>query len=144
MNSKVNWLLQDRIIYVTLPAINTKENIDAIDEVIYSLIEGVSTPLVHVIFDNLHVVEDPGIRAWLHMKSAKHPRLGWVIDVAIGVQVIRFMSTVVTQVLKIRYRQLSTFKEAFQHLQYVDVTLPELDLEMLNDDKFRFKPDNNS
>lgn len=55
--------------------------------------------------------------------SVKHPNIGWVILIGFDNPLIKFLSTAVSQVLGVKFKQVETFEQAKEVLKRVDFRL---------------------
>lgn len=109
---EVDWLVEGCVLLMKHSAHVTREDIAEMDRLGLMYFDSTDAPLVHVLMDSSAVLSDPGLRAYAGMRAPKHPRCGWIIEFGISNLGIRVLSTIVSQTLRVRYRQASSFDEA--------------------------------
>lgn len=116
MAIEVDWLIEGRVLLMKHAVHVTYEDIAEMDRLGLMYFDSTTAPLVHVLMDSSAVQSDPGLRAYARMKAPKHPRCGWIIEFGISNLGIRVLSTIVSQTLRVRYRQAPTFDEGVKLL----------------------------
>jgi hypothetical protein len=128
MDYEIGWLVENRVIHVTLGNVITVDMANALSDNIIAYIEISDAPYVHLIIDDKNLRTIPKQIDAL-MKGAKvlwHSRLGWFILYGSDNKVFKFIAQMFSRMLKLRHRRFQTREEAFAFLQTVDTTLPNL------------------
>lgn len=88
---------------------------------------GKGLPLVHILVDTTRVTKMPTnlgqLRKIIHTNT--DARVGWIVTVTPN-PLLRFVSSVIVQLVGQRMRQFETLTEAVAFLQEIDETLPKL------------------
>ncbi len=130
MPIEISWLVEGRIVYVKLDGKLTFEKIHAISKAIVTHLDAGQPPYVHVLIDNQDMTSHPQTLNKLReaTRFLKHPNLGWFIIFGSDNPLLRFFSSVITQLAGVRWRVLGTRTEALSFLQEVDQTLPDFEV----------------
>jgi hypothetical protein len=124
MPFRVQWYIPGQIIYARY------EGTVDVDELKRSILEmnalrSLSNyPLVHDLVDGRRVVQSVGLKETMKAVPAQsHPRMGWSINVGEASKLQKFIESVATQVLGVRYRHFDTIEEAVAFLKEIDSAL---------------------
>lgn len=116
MGIQVEWYIEGRVLLVKHPAHVTREDIQEMDRLGLMYFDAATAPLIHVLMDSSAVLSDAGLRAYAGMKAPKHPRCGWIIEFGVNSVGLRVLSSILAQVLQVRYRQVETLEDAVNTL----------------------------
>ncbi len=126
MSVGVTWLVEHKLLYLNSWNTVNVDELMAMDAYIGEMISNSSAPLVHGIHDHSKADRIPSAKDLMKVKSAKHPRVGWLIFVGMENNIIKFFLSAASQTFKLRLRFVQTLDEALTFLQDVDSTLPDL------------------
>ena len=135
---KVEWLIEGRLMRV--PGSLDKDVMAYRNQIVLEAIETEGKPpMVHCLIDHRNqytseqlASQSNRLRDYLmdnnevRQKLLNHPMLGWVLSIATPNQGLKMAGTVQSQKDEYRWRSLATVQEAFDWLQKVDTTLPDL------------------
>lgn len=127
MSYKLTVLVPGHLIYIQHGAQITQADLDTFDVEVSALMEASPLPLQHGIYNYSNVQVMPTIRQIIALKSARHPRAGWVLMVGLKTPVTRFIISAAVQMMRLRLRFFETTDQAIAFIQDVDSTLPPLD-----------------
>ncbi len=126
MPYNVEWLMKDRIFEIHASGVVTLEEMEAYSSTIISMLEQSPYPLIHAIADDAHVESFPRLALFSKIPWLRHPKMGWLVSYGIDQPVARFVGHTAGQITRLRLRLVKDYDEAIEFLQYVDVTLPDL------------------
>jgi len=127
MPVRVEWYLEDRIIWLHSSGVVTAEEAQGVDPELVALFDQSSAEQVHVIVDNSEAERMPAPTAFMSLQWPKHPKLGWSVVYGEKRKMIKFITATVAQLFKAHTRIVETFDEAVDALQLLDPTLPKMD-----------------
>lgn len=131
MPHEVEWWIERRVVRVTPIGRLETTHVAEIDSRVIRMVASGKAP-VHVVADLEFVTEYlPSIEAYLPVvRPSPHPeQLGWVVVVEAQDTALRFIMTVLAQLLSVRERvhTTNTLSEALLFLMEQDTSLPSLD-----------------
>jgi hypothetical protein len=106
---------------------------EAASELTAQLIGEGDPPLVHLIADTTRLERFPTNLNLLNRSASKHlwqPKLGWTIVISTN-STTRFISGIITQVARVRFRMFPTLNDGLSFLTDQDATLHDMALEAL-------------
>ena len=129
MSEQVSWLIPKRVILQRMPGAYNGEEAAAVFSTIRAYLDESDELLVHVLVDMTENTSMP-----MNIRDAQplvkeifsHPRIGWTVIYGMRNPAMRFLSSVVSQVSRVRFRNVATREEAIQHLEAVVHGLPPL------------------
>lgn len=126
MGTKVSWYIKDRVVLSYFWGQVTSEDVEYVMNQTTEHIESGIKP-VHSIVHGLEVTNYPmNLPQVLQMTSVlKNSDFGWFIMITDD-RMARFMSSVVSQVTKLKFRSIPTTEETIEFLRDMDSSLPEL------------------
>jgi hypothetical protein len=126
MGAKVGWYIKDRVVLSYFWGQITSEEVEYVMDQATDHIQSGIHP-VHSIVHGLEVTKYPmNLPQVLQMTSVlKNSDFGWFIMITDD-RMARFMSSVVSQVTKLKFRSISTIEETVEFLRDMDPSLPEL------------------
>lgn len=129
MAYELNWLVENKVIEIGIHGEIELDTIEAMSKEILDYIEMSDMPLVHVMIDDEDVTTSiKQIKGVVNVgKAMNHPRFGWLIIYGSSNKMFQFMSYLISQISKVRFRRFSTRAEALEFLRTVDTTLPTVE-----------------
>jgi hypothetical protein len=130
MSADVRWYLENRVIAVRLYGEVRAEEIEWIAQEMTRLIEHSNYTLVHALIDVQNITRVPqnvGVVSRASSTIAGNKRLGWAVHYGTDNFLLKFLSTMVSQIFKVRFRLVASKALAIQFLQDQDVSLVSLD-----------------
>ncbi len=130
MPTSVDWYLEGRVIAARLYGNIEASDIEAIANDMVELVEASDAPLVHILVDVQDMTGFPKSLSAVSKASsaiAGNKRVGWAVHYGTDNQLLKFLSYMVTQMFKVRFRLEKTKEEAVAWLQSKDASLPPLD-----------------
>lgn len=124
MSHYTQWLVEDRVIYTRVWGTFSAEEIPEVDAEMIPLLEQSDAPLIHVLADDLELESMPNMKKMSELQYVKHEKMGWFITSNPN-RVLRFIGTVVGQLLKTRHRFVDSPEDGIDFLLTVDTTLPD-------------------
>jgi hypothetical protein len=112
----------------------TLQEAEAASELTAQLIQESDQPLVHLVADTTRLDRFPTNLNLLNRSASKHlwqPKLGWTIVISTN-STTRFISGIITQVARVRFRMFPTYEDGLQFLADQDSTVRELIAHNLN------------
>lgn len=124
MSFEVKWHTENTVVLVRLWGDLDIREFPEFDTLITQHIDASTQPLVHVWVDLKEVTKFPANVLQVHkaLKHLGHERVGWSIIITEN-RIIRFVGTMITQIMRARFRAFTTDKEALDFLKKVDSTL---------------------
>lgn len=123
-----SWLLEDRIVHSYVYGKSTADDVIAFSEDLYEKFLMNSGQPIHIIFDSTELISMPySVKNLNEAVRAvySHENLGWVVFVGLNSPMMRMIIAVVSQVGKVRMKEVETMEQALYFLHRVDLTLPE-------------------
>ena len=126
MPFEITWYEKDRIVNARAVGNLSLEEIDAANRRIIELVNQGLSP-VHLFIDVGSVGKVPTNLNQMKksMEILNNPKMGWAILIGAN-PVARFLASVISQVMKIRFSIVSTMEEALTFLARQDTTLGSL------------------
>lgn len=126
MPHELSWIIPKRVILVEITNPANDQEIPEFDQRVCQMLDegDPEAALIHQILVFGDGVSTPSMKALSSMSSPRHPRNGWVIMVGVGSPMVPMVTSIVSQIFKIRTRTLDTPEEALVFLREVDSTLP--------------------
>lgn len=98
------------------------------DQECLAFLNASDAPLVHLIDDLRGVRNVPPVSSIYSMQFLRHPRLGCYVTLGVLYHpVLRFISTRVSSLVRLRYKDATTLNEAYSFVMAKDSTLPSLE-----------------
>lgn len=120
MALETSWFIPEKIILLRATGdLSTDDIIQSTEEGV-ALIESCSTPNVHVLFDTEELVSftrDVFALSNAVQKLMGHPRYGWFVMFGRNDPIVRFITSIVTQVFKRHFKICMDRQEAVDFLQ---------------------------
>ncbi len=120
MALETSWFIPEKIILLRATGdLSTDDIIQSTEEGV-ALIESCSTPNVHVLFDTEDLVSftrDVFALSNAVQKLMGHPRYGWFVMFGRNDPIVRFITSIVTQVFKRHFKICMDRQEAVDFLQ---------------------------
>lgn len=132
MSADVRWYLENRIIAVRLYGEVRAEEIEWIAQEMAKLIDQSNYSLVHALIDVQNITRVPqnvGVVSRASSAIAGNKRLGWAVHYGTENFLLKFLSTMVTQIFKVRFRLVASKALAIQFLQEQDISFATLDVD---------------
>lgn len=136
MGHEISWYIPGRVVYAKFTGEISLAEAEAASELTAQLLQSGDPPLVHLIADTTKLDRFPTNLNLLNRSASKHlwqPKLGWTIVISTN-STTRFISGIITQVARVRFRMFPTLEDGLKFLADQDVTLREL---VANKDKIR-------
>jgi hypothetical protein len=127
MGYEVSWYIEGRVVKATFTGEMTIQETESASEMTAQYIQEGQPPSVHLIADTTQLERFPTNLNLLNRSSSKHlwqPRIGWTIVISTN-STTRFISGVITQVARVRFRMFPTLEEGLVFLADQDKTLLE-------------------
>jgi hypothetical protein len=127
MGYEVSWYIEGRVVKATFTGEMTIQETESASEMTAQYIQEGQPPCVHLIADTTQLERFPTNLNLLNRSSSKHlwqPRIGWTIVISTN-STTRFISGVITQVARVRFRMFPTLEEGLVFLADQDKTLLE-------------------
>jgi hypothetical protein len=104
------WYIPGQIVYSRYTGKITTDDIIENVEVMHQLIDSCDRPLVHVVSDMRFAIEGTSLSETVQVvsKIKPHPRGGWTISIGEKDKLMKFVSSVSRQILKVRVRSYDT------------------------------------
>jgi hypothetical protein len=128
----VTWYLENRIIAVRLYDEVRAEEIEWIAEEMTRLIATSDYTLVHALIDVQNITRVPqnvGVVSRAASLIASNKRLGWAVHYGSDNFLLKFLSTMVGQIFKVRFRLLPDKAAAIRFLQEQDISFASLNVD---------------
>src|SRR6266542_939569 len=128
MGYEVSWYIPGRVVQATFMGTSTPEEAEACSDEVAQFIQDGEGPLVHLIADTTGMERFPTNLNLLNRSASKHlwqPKLGWTIVISTN-STTRFISGIITQVARVRFRMFPTYSDGLNFLADQDVTLREI------------------
>lgn len=129
MAYKTSWYLAGRVVYIQVHGDFSLEELEALSQEFVTRYAPEGQPPVHTVMD----MREVGAYATRldKVKAASdaamtHPDMGWMIVVAKPNPVLKFVTSVTSQVSGKKFRMVNTPEDAIDSLRKLDVTLQDL------------------
>jgi len=135
MGYEISWYVPGRIVQAVFIGTITSEEAETASTLTAEFIQNGEPPMVHLIADTTKLERFPTNLNLLNRSASKHlwqPSLGWTIVISTN-STTRWISGIITQVARVRFRMFPTFNEGLKFLADQDSTLRnQLSSEALN------------
>jgi hypothetical protein len=128
MGYEIAWYVPGRVVKAVFIGDMTLPETEAASELTAQFIQGGEPPMVHLIADTTKLDRFPTNLNLLNRSSSKHlwqPKLGWTILITTN-STTRFITGIITQVARVRFRMFPTYTDALNFLADQDSTLREI------------------
>jgi hypothetical protein len=125
MGYEISWYIPEKVVLAAFTGTITSEEAQAASALTAQFIQDSEQPLVHLIADTTELDRFPTNLNLLNRSASKHlwqPKLGWTIVVSTN-STTRWISGVITQVARVRFRMFPTLDDGLQFLADQDGTL---------------------
>jgi len=122
MPHKIGWYIEGEVIYVQNRLETGAEEIHQLLKEINEYIAQSNRPLVHVINDLSQVTRPSSlVETAQALKGVRpDPRMGWTIMIGEQDKLVKFMSSIARQLLRLRQRSFDTLPQALDFLRDID------------------------
>jgi hypothetical protein len=127
MGYKISWYIPGRVVLVQFTDTISLEEAEACSDEVAQAIQDGKPPLVHLIADTTKMDRFPTNLNLLNRSASKHlwqPNLGWTIVITAN-STTRWISGIITQVARVRFRMFPTLQDGLSFLNDQDPTLRE-------------------
>src|SRR5687768_7029505 len=127
MGYEISWYVPGRVVQAIFIDTITPEEAEAASDLTAQLIQEGTPPMVHLIADTTRLERFPTNLNLLNRSASKHlwqPKLGWTIVISTN-STTRWISGIITQVARVRFRMFPTFEDGIRFLADQDDTLRE-------------------
>ncbi|MEZ4669996.1 MAG: hypothetical protein R3E39_18995 [Anaerolineae bacterium] len=128
MPFQISWYIEKRVILAQFLGDITLQEAEEASAKVATLVEFGEGPLVHLIADASGMQKFPTQLSLLNGGASQHlrnPKLGWTIVIGSN-GMIRFVSSIMTQVTRVRFRMLPSIEQGIAFLAEQDGSLKEL------------------
>lgn len=129
MAMNTTWLIEGHVLYNRIEGMLTINDLHAGSARMCQMLDQGDNHLVHALFDLTHAQGIP-LRISTVIEITRpfmtHPNTGWVIAFGTDNEMIRMISSIVSQTFRARFRFYPQRDEAIHMLQSLDTTLPDL------------------
>jgi hypothetical protein len=125
MPYQISWYIDKRIILAEFSGDLTLQEAEAASGHVATLVAYGEAPLVHLIADASGLEKFPTQLSLLNGDASQHlrnPNLGWTIVISSSA-ITRFVSSIMTQVARVRFRMFASLEEGLAFLAEQDSTL---------------------
>ncbi|MBZ0289677.1 MAG: hypothetical protein K8I30_18790 [Anaerolineae bacterium] len=125
MGYEISWYIPGRVVQATFTGTITPEEAEAASDQVAQFIQDGEGPLVHLIADTNGMERFPTNLNLLNRSASKHlwqPKLGWTIVISTN-STTRWISGIITQVARVRFRMFPTFNDGVLFLADQDPTV---------------------
>jgi hypothetical protein len=125
MGYEVVWYIPGRVVLATVTGTILPEEAEACSADMAQLIQEGEGPLVHLLVDTMNMERFPTNLNLLNRSASKHlwqPKLGWTIVISTN-STTRWISGIITQVARVRFRMFPTLNEGVLFLADQDATV---------------------
>lgn len=120
MSLETIWFIPEKVILLRATAnLSTGDIIQSTEEGV-ALIESCTTPKIHVLFDTEELISfsrDVFALSNAVQKLMGHPRYGWFVMFGRNDPIVRFITSIVTQIFKRNFKICDNRQEAIDFLQ---------------------------
>lgn len=124
----VSWYVERRVVKTVLSGNLTLRDAEAASLMTSDFLLKGSPPLVHLIADTTELEKFPTNLSLINGEASHHlrnPLLGWTIVISSSTAT-RFVSSIMTQVARVRFRMFATWEQSIDFLVQQDSTLVDL------------------
>lgn len=128
MAYNISWYIPKRVVHATFMGEITLAEAETASELTAQLIGDGDPPMVHLIADTTRLERFPTNLNLLNRSASKHlwqPKLGWTIVISTN-STTRFISGIITQVARVRFRMFPTLEDGMAFLADQDSSLNPL------------------
>lgn len=125
MGYDISWYVPGRVIKAVFSGDINLQEAEAASELTAQLIQSGEPPFVHLVADTTKLDRFPTNLNLLNRSASKHlwqPKLGWTIVISTN-STTRFITGIITQVARVRFRMFPTFSDGLNFLADQDATL---------------------
>jgi len=122
MPAKTEWFAENQIILTTFTGDLTLDEVTLANEEHYKLIAN-ANKTIYVVFNVSQLVQFPTDVRTLKKSSDAYlslDNMGWIMVVGIKNPILRFLSTILSQLANVNMKQVATIDDAIQQLNYID------------------------
>lgn len=129
MVADIRWLVPQHIIHGKPAGKYTIEDLKLASQEITGLLDASDKPLVHLLIDESELDGMPVSLSALSdaFTFMRHERLGWMIIYGTDDRLKKFISSMMTNIARVRHRRFTTRLEAFEFLALMDSSLPTIE-----------------
>lgn len=127
MGYEISWYVPGRVVQAIFIDTITPEEAEAASDMTAQFIQEGAPPMVHLIADTTRLERFPTNLNLLNRSASKHlwqPKLGWTIVISTN-STTRWISGIITQVARVRFRMFPTLEDGIRFLADQDSTLRE-------------------
>lgn len=130
MVADIRWLVPQHVIHGKPTGKYTVEELTQASQEIVALLNASDKPLVHLLIDESQLDGMPISLSALTeaFTFLSHDRLGWMIIYGTDERLKKFISSMVTNITRVRHRRFDTREEALEFLVSMDTTLPTVEV----------------
>ncbi len=128
MPFEVSWYIERRVVSTVLTGNLSLQDAEAASLLTSEYIIKGKPPLVHLIADTTHLEKFPTNLSLINGEASHHlrnPLLGWTIVISSSTAT-RFVSSIMTQVARVRFRMFATWEQSINFLEEQDTSLQGL------------------
>ena len=128
MGHEITWYIPGRVVYAKFTGEINLNDAETAIELTAQILQDGYPPLVHLLADTTKLYRVPTNLNLLNRSASKHlwqPKLGWTIVISTN-STTRFISGIITQVARVRFRMFPTMEDGLKFLADQDITLREL------------------
>ena len=128
MGHEISWYIPGRVVYAKFTGEINLNDAETASELTAQMLQAGDPPLVHLIADTTKLDRFPTNLNLLNRSASKHlwqPKLGWTIVISTN-STTRFISGIITQVARVRFRMFPTMEDGLKFLADQDGTLRDL------------------
>ena len=128
MAYEIDWYIPGRVIKAVFSGNISLQEAEAASEATAQFIHNGEPPLVHLLADTTKLERFPTNLNLLNRSASKHlwqPKLGWTIVISSSTTT-RFVSGIITQVARVRFRMFPTYADGLNFLADQDSTLSDI------------------
>jgi len=125
MGYEISWYIPGRVVLAQFTDTITLDEAEAASDKVAQFIQEGKPPLVHLIADTTRMDRFPTNLNLLNRSASKHlwqPNLGWTIVITTN-STTRWISGIITQVARVRFRMFPTLQDGLRFLTDQDSTL---------------------
>ena len=128
MGYEISWYVPGRVVKAVFSGDINLQEAEAASELTAQFIQSGEPPLVHLLADTTKLERFPTNLNLLNRSASKHlwqPKLGWTIVISTN-STTRFISGIITQVARVRFRMFPTYSDGLNFLADQDSSLREI------------------
>lgn len=127
MGYEISWYVPGRVVMAVFSGDINLQEAEAASEETAQFIQSGELPFVHLLADTTKLERFPTNLNLLNRSASKHlwqPKLGWTIVISTN-STTRFISGIITQVARVRFRMFPTYADGLNFLADQDASLRE-------------------